>query len=42
MTRSLRKRYGARPTEALWRDAYVSGLAGRLRKRSSETSAEAL
>ena len=38
----MRKHSGPMPADALWRDAYGSAMARRLRKRSDETAAEAL
>ena len=42
MSRRIRKRYGATPAEALWRDACGSAQARHQRTRYGETPAEAL
>ena len=38
----MRKHSGPMPADALWRDAYGSARARRLRKRYGATTAEAL
>ena len=42
MARHMRKRFGAAPTEALWRDDCGSALARRLRRLYGAASSQAL